>query len=187
MAEGAQAFEDGTLDYLSLPAVEIGLRHIEGVGLDRIHGRVADLTEWLLEALAGLRHSDGRPIVHVYGPVDATDRGGTIALNLYDANGHFIDHRSVERRANAAGISLRTGCFCNPGGGEVALGLSAAELSSCFVRAPDRLALDEFRRCIDDKSTGAVRVSLGIVTTFADVYRLVEFLAEFRDRTAAEA
>jgi selenocysteine lyase/cysteine desulfurase len=109
-----------------------------------------------------------------------------VALNLYDAGGHFIDHRIVEQRANEAGISLRTGCFCNPGGGEVALGLSAEELAACFVRAPDRLALDEFRRCIDDKSTGAVRVSLGLVTTFADVYRFVGFAAGFADRMSGE-
>jgi len=179
LAEGAQGFEDGTLDYLSLPAVEIGLRHIDRVGLDRIHARVSLLTEWLLGALGELCHAGGQPIVQIYGPLDATDRGGTIALNLYDSGGHFIDHRVVEQRANEAGISLRTGCFCNPGGGEVALGLSATELSACFVRSPDRLALDEFRRCIDDKSTGAVRVSLGIVSSFADVHRFVEFVAGF--------
>jgi molybdenum cofactor sulfurtransferase len=187
LAEGPEAFEDGTLDYLSLPAVEIGLRHIGGVGLELIHTRVQALAGWLLGALTALRHGDGTPVVRIYGPIDATDRGGTIALNLYDRNGHFIDHRIVEQRANEAGISVRTGCFCNPGGGEVALGLSASELQSCFVRAPDRLALDEFRRCIDDKSTGAVRVSLGIVSTFADVYRFVEFVRGFTDRTAAEA
>ncbi len=187
MQEGAEAFEDGTLDYLALPAVDIGLRHIDGVGRDLIHTRVSCLTEWLLGALAALRHGTGEPIVRVYGPVDATARGGTIALNIYDPNGQFVDHRVVERRANETGISLRTGCFCNPGGGEVALGLSAEELSSCFVGAADRLALDEFRRCIDDKSTGAVRVSLGLVTTFSDVYRFAEFAAGFADRTAAQA
>ena len=31
LAEGEPAFEDGTLDYLALPAVEIGLRHIESL------------------------------------------------------------------------------------------------------------------------------------------------------------
>jgi len=29
-------------------------------------------------------------------------------------------------------ISLRTGCFCNPGGGELALGISAEELTSAL-------------------------------------------------------
>ncbi|MGA3030228.1 MAG: hypothetical protein ABSE58_05740 [Candidatus Limnocylindrales bacterium] len=152
-----------------------------------IHTRVQALAEWLLGALAALRHGNGLPVVRVYGPLDAVDRGGTISLNLYDVNGHFVDHRVVEARANAARISLRTGCFCNPGGGELALGLSAEELTSCFVGARDRLALDEFRRCIDDKSTGAVRVSLGIVSTFEDAYRFVEFVSGFVDKAAADA
>ena len=187
MQEGAGGFEDGTLDYLSLPAVEIGLRFIADVGIETIHTRVQSLTEWLLDALASLRHANGKALVRIYGPLDAIDRGATISLNLYDTNGHFIDHRVVEERANAARISLRTGCFCNPGGGELALGISAEELASCFVGARERLALEEFRRCIDDKSTGAVRVSLGLVSTFADVYRFVEFVRGFADRTAAEA
>ena len=34
-------FEDGTVDYLNLPAVETGLRHLERIGLDSIHDRVA--------------------------------------------------------------------------------------------------------------------------------------------------
>src|SRR4029079_3974320 len=29
LAEGESAFEDGTLDYLALPAIEIGLAHLE--------------------------------------------------------------------------------------------------------------------------------------------------------------
>jgi selenocysteine lyase/cysteine desulfurase len=187
LQEGAGAFEDGTLDYLSLPAVEIGLRYLGGIGIEAIHTRVQCLTAWLLDSLGGLRHANAKPLVRIYGPLDAVDRGGTISLNLYDPNGHFIDHRVVEERANAAGISLRTGCFCNPGGGELALGISAEELASCFVGARDRLALEEFRRCIDDKSTGAVRVSMGLVSTFGDVYRFVEFVRGFADRTAAEA
>jgi len=39
LAEGSSAFEDGTLDYLSIPGVEIGLLHLEAAGLDRIHTR----------------------------------------------------------------------------------------------------------------------------------------------------
>jgi molybdenum cofactor sulfurtransferase len=181
MAEGPQGFEDGTLDYLSLPAVEIGLRHLDRADPELIHARVAALTGWLLGALMSIRHGNGAPLVHIYGPTDTADRGGTIALNLYNAAGHFIDHRVVEQCANERNISLRTGCFCNPGGGEVALGLSATELSACFVNTRDRLALDEFRRCIDDKSTGAVRVSLGLVSSFADAHRFVEFVGEFTE------
>ncbi len=184
-ADGPEAFEDGTLNYLALPAVEIGLRHIQQVGVEMIHTRVMCLTSWLLRELTALAHPTGVPLVSVYGPMDAELRGGTVTLNFYDRDGHFIDHRLVERRANAARISLRTGCFCNPGDGELALGISADELTSCFVRH-DRLTLDEFRRCIDDKSTGAVRISVGLATTFADVYTCIAFARTFLDKTVTQ-
>ncbi len=184
-ADGPEAFEDGTLNYLALPAVEVGLRHIEQVGVEMIHTRVMCLTGWLLRELTALAHPTGVPLVRVYGPMDAEMRGGTVTLNFYDRDGHFIDHRLVEQRANAARISLRTGCFCNPGDGELALGISADELTSCFVRH-DRLTLDEFRRCIDDKSTGAVRISVGLATTFADVYTCVAFARTFLDKTVTQ-
>jgi len=184
--DGGEAFEDGTVNYLALPAVELGLRHIAGIGLETIHTRVMCLVAWLLGELLALRHSNGAPLVHVYGPLTAARRGGTVTLNLYDPNGQFLDHTLVEARANRANISLRTGCFCNPGGGELALGISADELSACFVRYTERVTLNEFRRCIDAKSTGAVRVSVGLVTTFADVYRFVEFARGFLGLRAEE-
>jgi len=184
--EGAEAFEDGTLNYLMLPAVEIGLRHIAQIGIENIHVRVQCLTDWLLAQLIALHHGNGKPLVKIYGPTDIRERGGTVTLNFYDADGHFIDHRLIEERANRANISLRTGCFCNPGGGELALGISAEELTSCFIHSPARLTIDEFRRCIDDKSTGAVRISVGMVSTFADAYYLIEFARGFLDQTALE-
>ncbi|HEX9036816.1 MAG TPA: aminotransferase class V-fold PLP-dependent enzyme [Ktedonobacterales bacterium] len=186
LQQGPEAFEDGTLNYLSLPAVEIGLQHIQRIGMDAIHTRVMCLTEWLLRQLTALTHANGAPLVRVYGPVNGEMRGGIVTLNFYDHNGDFIDHRLVERRANEARISLRTGCFCNPGDGELALGISADELSSCFARHNDRLALDEFRRCIDTKSTGAVRISVGLVSTFADVYACADFAATFLNKTAPQ-
>lgn len=178
---GAEAFEDGTLNYLSLPAVQIGLRHLTTIGMEMIHTRVRCLTGWLLDELGKLRHHNGTPLVQVYGPLETRERGGTVTFNFFDPDGHFIDHRLVERRANEVGISLRTGCFCNPGGGELALGISAEELSTCMVKTRERLTFDDFRRCIDAKSTGAVRVSLGLVSTFRDVQRFICFARWFRD------
>ena len=55
------AFEDGTLNYLAIPAVEIGLRHLESIGIETIAERVRCLTGWLLEELLALRHGNGRP------------------------------------------------------------------------------------------------------------------------------
>jgi hypothetical protein len=38
-----------------------------------------------------------------------------------------------------------------------------------------RLTVDDFRLCIDGKSSGAVRVSVGMVTNFNDVQAFLEF------------
>ena len=44
LGEGVIGFEDGTIDYLGLPAIEIGLRHVTEVGVPTIHRRVEVLT-----------------------------------------------------------------------------------------------------------------------------------------------
>jgi molybdenum cofactor sulfurtransferase len=183
LAGGATAFEDGTPDYLGIAGVEIGLEFLQHAGIDRIHTRCRCLTAWLLRELAGLRHPNGRPAVLIYGPTDMKRRGGTITMNFLDSGGSVVDHLLVEESARQHNISLRSGCFCNPGAGESALHLSQGELSTCFsqpeVEASHRFTVEDFRRCVDGKSTGAVRVSLGLATNFGDVYRFVEFAREF--------
>ena len=177
MADGARAFEDGTIDYLNIPAVEIGLKHIESIGYDVIHERVRSLAGWLLDNLTSMKHSNGRQLVRVYGPTTTQGRGGAVTVNFYDKGDNAIDHRFIEDQANEANISLRTGCFCNPGAGEVALGISRVELDVCFTSPghEDRLSVDDFRLCIDGKSSGAVRISVGMVTNFNDVQRFLAF------------
>ncbi|MGZ9220914.1 MAG: aminotransferase class V-fold PLP-dependent enzyme [Anaerolineales bacterium] len=179
-ADGARAFEDGTIDYLNIPAIEIGLKHIESIGYDVIHERVRSLAGWLLDNLTAMRHGNGMHLARVYGPTTTEGRGGAVTVNFYDKEGKAIDHRFIEERANEANISLRTGCFCNPGAGEVALGISRVELDVCFTRPghEDRLSVDDFRLCIDGKSSGAVRISVGMVTNFNDVQRFLTFAGE---------
>jgi selenocysteine lyase/cysteine desulfurase len=177
LAEGHAAFEDGTVDYLNIPAIEIGLRHIENVGIETIHQRVLTLTGWLLQNLLAMRHSSGVPLVRVYGPANNQARGGAVTVNFFDEHNQPIDHRAIEEAANRQNISLRTGCFCNPGAGEVALGISRVELDVCF-HGPGhetRLTLDDFRLCIDGKSSGAVRISVGMVSNFEDIQAFLQF------------
>ena len=79
---------------------------------------------------------------------------------------------------------MRSGCFCNPGGGETALRLSKPELIGCFSgheQVNSRFTQEDFRHCVDSKGTGAVRISLGIVSAFDDVRQFVKFAAEFLD------
>ena len=189
MAEGEAAFEEGTVNYLNLPAIEIGLRRIASVDVETIHQRVACLTEWLLENLLSLRHANGAPLIRVYGPAGPEARGGTVTTNFYDPQGELVDHRRIEQLANRANISLRTGCFCNPGAGEVAHGLTKAEMQEAF-KNDERMTFEQFLAVLeraDGKSAGAVRVSLGLASNFADVYRFVQFARGLLDKASRGA
>ena len=179
------AFEDGTLNYLSIPAVEIGLLHLKSIGMETIAERVRCLTGWLLEELLALRHTNGRAMVRIYGPATTQARGGTVTLNLYDPQGHLLDYRRVEEMAGAEGISLRTGCFCNPGSGETAEGLTEEDMRAGFALGAE-INLLSFVRLMQErghKSAGAIRASIGLATNFADVWRFLRFIAAFRDQS----
>lgn len=185
-ADGEAAFEDGTVNYLTIPAVEIGLRHLEAIGMDTISTRVSCLTGWLLDRLTALRHSNGRRMAIIRGPETLAERGGTITISFEDPHGVPISGQLIEQLAGDARISLRTGCFCNPGAGETTFGLSPAEMQRYFSSAeglhfPELVEAINAERGID---VSAVRISVGLVSTFADVYRFVQFAETFRNRTA---
>lgn len=180
LTPGPAGFEDGTVNYLSIPAVESGLKYIESIGLETIHTRVMCLTGWLIDQLIGLRHSNGTPLLRLYGPPNTHLRGATIQVNFFRPDGGLIDCNTIERIANNARISLRAGCHCNPGAREVALGFTKDELVTCF-RDKDRQTFEQFLQVIDGKTTGALRASLGLATTFADVYTYVQFARTFID------
>jgi selenocysteine lyase/cysteine desulfurase len=147
------------------------------IGIYTVHTCFRCWTEWLLEQLGRLRHANGRPVVEVYGPRSIEDRGATIALNVLRPNESRVHVSIVERLAAESRISLRTGCFCNPGAAELALGISRDAL----LRAKGMSGTaDDFAEAVGLEGGGAVRVSSGVATTFGDVYRFVEFLARFR-------
>ena len=185
LSPGEAGFEDGTLNYLSIPAVEIGLRHLASIGMETIETRVTCLTEWLLAQLLDLRHTNGRHMVRIYGPITSAARGGIVTMNFYDPEGHLIDYRRVEELAGQERISIRTGCFCNPGAGEAAEGLTEDDVAAAIRESPD-MTMPRFLQFIthrDGKSAGAIRVSLGLASNFADVERFVRFAAGLRDQT----
>ncbi|HTL99677.1 MAG TPA: hypothetical protein VL503_00990, partial [Candidatus Omnitrophota bacterium] len=94
----------------------------------------------------------------------------------------------VEERACRANISLRSGCFCNPGVGEVIYGLTAEQIEDLFRE--EGLTFDGMRARVREKwgqEVGATRASLGVATNFTDVFRFLQFLQEFRDHDSAAA
>ncbi len=185
LAPREAGFEDGTMDYLGVPAVEIGLRYLEALDVETIHRRVDMLTDWMLAGLLALRHANGRHMVRIYGPATMASRGGTVTFNLYDPDGHLLDYRRIEELASAERISLRTGCFCNPGAGEAAEGLTEEDMRAGADAGAD-MTLPRFLQVIQHrggKSAGAIRASLGLASNLADVEAFLAFIGGFRDQT----
>jgi selenocysteine lyase/cysteine desulfurase len=179
-------FEDGTVSFLQIPDVEAGLAWINGIGMDLIHQRVMCLAGWLIDRLTGLRHGNGEPMARIYGPAGTAGRGGTVAFNLLDPGGRVIDERAVARDTAAAGISIRTGCFCNPGAGEGAFGLTTADWRRA-ARGRAR-TLDQYVDLLGLPSGGALRASVGLVSTVEDVERFLAFVEmTYRDRVVSTA
>lgn len=163
------AFEDGTPNFLAMPAVCDGLRWMTRIGISSIQEHVSRLTSLLLDRLMELGDR-----VRVYGPLDTQDRGGVIAFNLY-SNGRVLDYELVEAAARCRGIAIRGGCFCNPGASEHAFGIPAAQARHCLR---GEFSVPKFRACLDGHAVGALRASLGIATSADDVNRLIALASE---------
>jgi selenocysteine lyase/cysteine desulfurase len=182
LRDGAEAFEDGTVNFLAFGAVIDGLDFLDEIGMSHVRRHVGALTDELVDALRALTHRDGSPLIRVYGPRDRYDCSGTVAFNVLDPRGDVVAYEEIEARAREVGISVRGGCFCNPGASEKAFGFVAERAATCLeetMRAG--WSVRDFARrmkaCGGAEAVGAIRASIGIATNESDVRRLVEMLA----------
>lgn len=187
LASSGEGFEDGTLNYLSIAAIPAGLDFLDRVGMESINQHVMELTSMLLDGLLALRHSNRQPLIRLYGPRNMEMRGGTLAFNLNTPQGTLVHAKIIEQRANGDNISVRTGCFCNPGAAEFAFDYLPDEAYQCFTTLdPEQFTVQQFSTCMNHMPVGAVRASIGIASNEADVRRLVTFLSTFVDFVPAE-
>jgi len=202
-----EAFEDGTINYLGIPAVKIGLNHIERIGIDKICTRVHCLASYVVAQLSGLTHSNGQKLVVFLGGTDMSDRGGTLAMQFCDPDGQLYLTSEIERAASAKLISVRGGCFCNPGAGEKGLHVKqllapatlerlaanatsedgelgstmASSVSADSLNKTEPTPLNLRSEVMHSVAFGALRASFGIASNFADAYRFVQLVTTFVD------
>jgi selenocysteine lyase/cysteine desulfurase len=176
------AFEDGTPAFLSIAALGDGFDMLSEIGMHNIQRHVARLTAYMLDRLRELRRIDGGELAVVYGPGQMENRGGTIAFNVLRTDGTAVPFSQVENRAREAGVSLRGGCFCNPGAAERAFGFPARETARCFSDLRDgEFSVERFAECLGPEiAVGAVRASVGIPTSVRDIDRAIEVVESFR-------
>lgn len=173
-----ERFEEGTVNYLDIPAIKIGLEHIEKIGIGTIQTRVRCLTGWLIGALNSLQHANGNPVLHLYGSTDLNQRGGTLVMTFLDQESRIIPFRDIEAESNKRKISLRTGCFCNPGIDETNYQVGEDELEGYYRSHEEGNFFDMM--AVTGKLRGAIRVSVGLASNFADVYTFYEFAKSFQ-------
>ncbi|GFR48351.1 hypothetical protein Agub_g10238 [Astrephomene gubernaculifera] len=127
--------EDGTVAFLDVIAVKHGLRALERLGgIRRVQAHVTALTEWLYGRLAGLRHSNGQPMLAIFGkhhlPNHRQVQGGIVNFELLKPDGSIFSYKTFEKEAAAAGFHVRTGAECNPGACYNYLGVQESEVES---------------------------------------------------------
>jgi molybdenum cofactor sulfurtransferase len=181
LKQGHEKFENGTIDYLSIPAISNGLDYINSISMTNISCRIKELCGLFLQKLQSLIHSNGLPLVKLYGPKHIQNRGGTFLMNFFDAEGTAWPFYYIEQLANAEGISIRTGCFCNPGIDELNHNISEHQLREYFTTRATGDAGDIMQFL--SRSRGAVRVSFGLPTTTGDIRRFILFAEKLLNNT----
>jgi selenocysteine lyase/cysteine desulfurase len=177
LLDGFERFENGTVNYLGIPAITSGLNFIDSIGREEINNRIRELTGLLIRHLSALRHDNGRRLIKIYGPKHMENRGGSVMMNFFDAEGRQAPCQIIEEAANKKMISLRTGCFCNPGIDEINSHINAEELSNYFETRINADYADMVGFL--GKLRGAIRVSVGVPTTTADIATFIKFAETF--------
>ena len=174
-----EKFEDGTVNYLSIPAVKTGLDYLGSIGMERIEERVSDLQKYTVSKLRKLRHTSGQLIVCIYGPEDRNLCGGTITMVFKDALGKKIPFQEIEIKAAANRFSLRGGCFSNPGVDEHVNQIHAHALNSYFSANIDGDYADVMANT--GLKRGAIRISVGVATRKKDVDAFIDFVETYKN------
>ncbi|KZT62693.1 PLP-dependent transferase [Calocera cornea HHB12733] len=177
-----EQFEDGTINYLGLPAITNGLRWL-APKLPLIPQRLSPLFAFLSTELQKLTHdTTGRPVLKILSRLpskvpESKDRwqvvgkevGFTVSMMFFDPDGKMLPNSFIEHAAAQRRISLRTGCVCNPGGAAAILGIE----HNMSLLKPG-VTYKDFEHWVG-RELGVVRVSLGLATNFEDVWNVLQF------------
>ncbi|KAJ7642009.1 PLP-dependent transferase [Roridomyces roridus] len=179
-----EQFEDGTINYLTLPAVTDGLTFLSAY-LPFLPLRLSSLVHYLTGSLSQLRHdTTGTPVVRILSAKpsrrlksvgDQSDTGSIVSIVFLSPSGEILPNGFIDYVAAKLSISLRTGCMCNPGGAAAMLDFKE-DMEQLFEGA----TLQDLERAVG-RQLGVVRISLGLVSNFQDVWTIVRFAGLFAD------
>lgn len=105
-------------------------------------------------------------------------------MSFYDVDGQTFPTELIELKASQQNISIRTGCFCNPGVDEINSCITTEELAGYFTTHHEGNYHDMVASI--GKMRGAVRVSTGFITNENDIQSFCKFALEFQDKKVSE-
>lgn len=184
-----EGLETGTTPFLDIINLKHGFAVLQRLGgMKAIEAHVTALRDWTWRQLSALRHSDGSPLLRVFGAHDQGPhkQSGLFQFLVLRRDGSAVSAPQVQTDASARGLHLRAGCHCNPGQCLFDLGIHPEEERARALAGDlDKPYIKVMRRDPDTGKdvavqlpTGSVRASLGSLSTFEDVYALVAFLQE---------
>lgn len=181
LAENHERFENGTIDYLGIPSLTDGFNFIDFIGMGRLQERVASMALYLCQNLRELKHDNGQVLVNIFGPGERSETGGTLIMTFNNPDGAVIPFAEIEKLTNQRNISIRSGCFCNPGLDEINNCLTTDELSDYFTSRNKGDYYDMIAAL--NKMRGAVRISVGIATVKKDLDTYLDFAKSLLNKT----
>jgi molybdenum cofactor sulfurtransferase len=156
-----------------------GFNVINELGIQNISNHAWVLTRELYLRLNGMRHSNGRPAVRIYGNHHLNDpkkQGSIVTVNFLNISGGYVGYNEVMTAASRENINIRVGCFCNPGGCTRASALDDDQVEQYYNA---KTSCHDSIDLINGVPLGAVRISLGAYSTMGDVEAFTKFVEKY--------
>lgn len=173
--------EDGTIPFHSIIALSLAIdTHLSLFkSFTSISEHVSALANYTFQELKELKYSNGQPLCEIYSSGDylnSEKQGPIVTFNLRDQDGGYIGYSKLEEIASIEKIDIRTGTMCNTGGSSRSIGYSEEDIISNHEIG--HICGDDMDM-IRGKPTGAIRVSLGAMSSFEDVTALIKCLQKY--------
>jgi cysteine desulfurase/selenocysteine lyase len=94
-------FEAGTPNYEGAIGLKVAIEYLEKIGMENIESYERELTTYALDKMKTV------PDIFIYGPLDASKKGGIIAFNIKGVHSHDIG-----TILDSEGIAIRAGHHC---------------------------------------------------------------------------
>ncbi|XP_078490002.1 molybdenum cofactor sulfurase-like [Ciona intestinalis] len=172
-----ERFEEGTISFLDILALKYGFSTIFRIvgSIENISHHLFNLTHWLYHNMKDLTHRNGVKCIKLYSASEyksPTTQGATIAFNVVNKYEGFVGFNEVLSKAAMVNIHLRGGCFCNVGACNYLLAIGDGNIKQIHKSGYVCGEVD----IVEGQPVGAVRITLGYMTTKADVKRFLSFI-----------